>query len=91
LGYAERRFPNPYSEQASLQVEHQLGRDFFVSAGGQWMHAMKLPVYSSINGTPNGTLPDGKQLFVPADPNFGFVLYVKPIGFSLYDAGTVSL
>src|SRR5256885_15043854 len=27
----------------------------------------------------------------PADPTFGFVLYVKPIGFSLYDAGTLSL
>jgi hypothetical protein len=55
------------------------------------MHAQRLPVYSSINAVPNGTLPWGKQAFAPADPNFGFVLYVHPIGFSLYNAGTFSL
>ena len=102
LGYAKRKFPQPLSEQASLEVEHQIGKDLYASVGYQWMHAMRLPVYSSINGTPATdpetgvcnpeTIASGcKQFFRPLDPGFGFTLYVKPIGFSLYNAGTVSL
>jgi hypothetical protein len=94
LGYAKREFPQPLAEQASLEVEHQIGKDLYASVGYQWLHAMRLPVYSSINGIPNGCVPGisgCKQDFRPADPNFGFVLYVKPSGFSLYNAGTASL
>ena len=99
LGYAKKNFPQPLSEQASLEVEHQLGKDLYLSLGYQWMHAMRLPVYSSINADCPGhveancpRLPSGKEIFsAPADPNFGFVLYVKPIGFSIYNAGTLSL
>lgn len=96
LGYAKRKFPQPLSEQASLEVEHQVGKDMYVSLGYQWLHAMRLPVYSSINGDPlpgcNPAISSGcKAFFRPADPNFGFVLYVKPVGFSLYNAGTLSV
>jgi len=119
LGYAQKKFNQPFSEQASLEIEHQIGKDFYISLVGQWMHASRLPVYTSINGDCPGhveancpRLPSGKEYFCnadttadcpapsppgvptafgPADPRFGFVLYVKPIGFSLYDAGTVSL
>ncbi len=99
LGYAKKNFPQPLSEQASLEVEHQIGKDFYASMGYQWMHASRLPVYSSINGDCPGhveancpRLPSGKEIFSgPADSRFGFVLYVKPIGFSLYNAGTASL
>ena len=119
LGYAQKKFNQPFSEQASLEVEHQIGKDFYVSLGYQWMHASRLPVYTSINGDCPGhveancpKLPSGKEYFCnapttaacpppsppgvpttagPADPTFGFVLYVKPIGFSLYNAGTLSL
>lgn len=96
LGYAKRDFPLPLSEQASLEVEHQIGKDFYLSVGYQWMHASRLPVYSSINGQPqpgcDPLVTSGcKAFFAPLDPNFGFVLYVKPDGFSLYNAGTVSL
>jgi hypothetical protein len=119
LGYAKKNFPQPLSEQASLEVEHQVGKDLYISLGYQWMHASRLPVYSSINGDCPGhveancpRLPSGKEYFCnadttadcpppsppgvptiagPADPNFGFVLYVKPIGFSIYNAGTVSV
>src|SRR5262249_30642443 len=42
-------------------------------------------------GVPDFLLPSGQQHFATADPNFGFVLYVKPIGFSIYNAGTASL
>jgi Carboxypeptidase regulatory-like domain len=119
LGYAQKKFNQPFAEQASLEVEHQIGKDFYFSAGYQWMHASRLPVYTSINGDCPGhveancpRLPSGKEFFCnapttaacppasppgvpttagPADPSFGFVLYVKPIGFSLYNAGTLSL
>jgi hypothetical protein len=120
LGYAQKKFNQPFSEQASLEIEHQVGKDWYVSLGYQWMHASRLPVYTSINGDCPGhveancpRLPSGKEYFCdapttalcppappnvgqptpggPADPNFGFVLYVKPIGFSLYNAGTLSL
>jgi hypothetical protein len=100
LGYAKKKFDQPLSEQASLEVEHQLGHDFYLSVGYQWMHASRLPVYSSINGAPqpgcNPAITSGcKAFFAPIDqtpgPPFGFVLYVKPDGFSIYNAGTVSL
>ncbi len=119
LGYAQKKFDQPFSEQASLEIEHQVGKDLYVSLGYQWMHASRLPVYTSINGDCPGhveancpKLPSGKEYFCnapttaacpppsppgvpttagPADPGFGFVLYVKPIGFSLYNAGTLSV
>jgi hypothetical protein len=120
LGYAQKKFDQPFSEQASVELEHQIGKDMYFSLGYQWMHASRLPVYTSINGDCPGhveancpRLPSGKEFFCnttaaqclaalppnigvptpggPADPNFGFVLYVKPIGFSLYNAGTVSV
>jgi hypothetical protein len=106
LGYAKKNFPQPLSEQASLEIEHQLGKDWFVSASYQWMHASRLPVYWSINGAPqvdnsgkpvcNPAITSGcKEFFTPVDQQggvpFGFVLYVKPDGYSLYNAGTVSV
>ncbi len=96
LGYAKKNFPQPFSEQGSLELEHEVGKDFYVSMGYQWLHASQLPVYSSINGAPlpgcDPLVTSGcKASFAPIDPGFGFVLYVRPIGFSLYNAGTVSV
>ena len=91
LGYIQRKFPNPYSEQASLEVESQLGDGWVLTTGYQFVHALKLPVYLSVNGLPDGTLPDGRQAFTPADPNFGFALIATPTGFSIYNGGIVSL
>lgn len=111
LGYAKRDFPNAYSQLASLELEHELGKNWFVSAGYQYIHALQLPVYDSVNGLPNpngrdpitglplpcapagsvAPTPLGKETFCPADPSFGFTLYVHPVGFSIYHAGTASL
>jgi hypothetical protein len=108
LGYAKKDFPHAYSEMASLELEHELGRNWFFSAGYQYIHALKLPVYDSVNGLPNQRdalgvplpcppvgaqvpTPVGKDTFCPADPNFGFTLYVHPVAFSIYHAGTASL
>ena len=96
LGYAKKDFPLPFSEQASVELEHQLGKDFYMTLGYQWQHASRLPVYSSINGAPQPgcdlLVSSGcKQFFAPLPEPFGFVLYVKPIGFSIYNAGTLSV
>jgi hypothetical protein len=91
LGYAPQKFPNPYSEQASLEVESEMAKSLFVSVGYEFVHALKLPLYLSINGVPNGLLPSGVQSFAPADVNFGFSLLASPSGFSIYNAGTLSV
>ena len=109
LGYAKKDFPNAYSTLASLELEHELGKNWFFSAGYQFIHALKLPIYDSINGIPTPLAPPnvpplttcdlvppvptpaGKTHFCPADTSFGFVLYVHPVGFSIYHAGTASL
>jgi hypothetical protein len=91
LGYVESKFPNAYAEQSSLEIENQVAKDLFVSADYQFMHGLKLPVYSSINAVPSGSLPTGVQAFTPADPNFGFTLLAAPSGYSVYHAGTLSV
>jgi hypothetical protein len=91
LGYVPRKFPNAYAEQAHLEIENEVGQNFFLSVGYQFVHALKLPLYLSINGVSNGILPSGVQSFTPADPDFGFSLMASPSGFSIYHAGTVSL
>jgi hypothetical protein len=91
LGYVERKFPNAYAEESSLEVENEVAKDLFVSVGYQFMHGLKLPVYSSINAVPSGTLPTGVQAFTSADPNFGFALLAAPSGYSVYHAGTLSV
>jgi carboxypeptidase family protein/TonB-dependent receptor-like protein len=91
LGYATKKFENAYAEQATLEFENQIAPDTFLSVAYQYVHGLKEPVYESINGVPNGLLPSGAQAFVPADPTFGFVLMVSPLGFSAYHGGTISL
>jgi hypothetical protein len=91
LGYVQRKFPNAYAEQANLEIENEVAKDLFVSVGYQYVHALKLPLYLSINGIPSGTLPSGVQSFTPADPNFGFALMASPSGYSIYHAGTVGV
>lgn len=91
LGFIQRKFPNAYAEQASLSVESALGAGWTVTAGYQYLHGIDLPVYYSVNGLPHGNLPDGRQAFVPADPRFGFALIATPTGFSIYNAGTLSV
>jgi len=90
LGYSKLKFDNAYAEQASLEIENEIAKDTFVSVGYQFIHALKLPIYSSINGVPSGIAPNGVQSFSPADTNFGFTLYVTPSGYSDYNAGIVS-
>ncbi|MDW5267685.1 MULTISPECIES: TonB-dependent receptor [Acidobacteriaceae] len=91
LGFVKRDFPNAYSEQANLEIENDLGGNWFLTVGYHYVHAIHLLSSNTINGVPNGTLSDGRQKFQPADPGFGFALYASPSGWSIYNAGTVSL
>ncbi len=91
LGYIQRKFPNAYSETGSLEVESQLGGGWVLTTGYQYVHAIDIPVYYSINGVPDGTIPDGRQAFKPADPRFGFALIATPSGFSDYNGGILSV
>jgi hypothetical protein len=91
LGFVSRKYPSNYSEQASLEVENNLGQNWYLTVGYHYLHAIHLESSNSINGVPNGFLSDGRQVFAPADPNFGFVLYATASGWSIYNAGNVSL
>ncbi len=91
LGFTQRKFPFSYSELGSLEVENQLGGGWILTLGYRYVHASRLLSSNTINGVPNGFLSDGRQKFSPADPNFGFVLYATPSGWSIYNAGIVSL
>ena len=72
--------PIPYAEQASLELESSLGMGWILTTGYQYMHGMKMPVYLSVNGTPSGNLPDGRQAFTPADPAFRIRADRHPLG-----------
>jgi hypothetical protein len=91
LGFVQRKFPNAYSEQANLEVENELGEGWHLTAGYHYLHASRLESSNTINGVPDGFLSDGRQKFAPADPNFGFVLYATPSGWSIYNSGTLGL
>jgi hypothetical protein len=91
LGFTKRNFPSAYSEQANLEFENDLGNQWLLTVGYHYQHASHLLSSNTINGLPDGNLSDGRQKFTPADPAFGFVLYATPSGWSIYNAGTVSL
>jgi len=91
LGFTEREFPSSYSEQANLEIENELGKKWFLTVAYHYLHAIHLLSSNTINGLPDGFLSDGRQKFAPADSNFGFVLYATPSGWSIYNAGSVSL
>jgi hypothetical protein len=91
LGFTQRHFPNSYAEHANLEIENELGDGWHLTLGYRYLHATRLLSSNTINGVPDGFLSDGRQKFAPADPNFGFVLYATPSGWSIYNAGIVSL
>lgn len=91
LGFTKRQFPSAYSEQANVEIENELGDKWYLTVGYHFLHSVHLLSSNTINGLPSGFLADGRQKFTPADPNFGFVLYATPSGWSHYDAGTISL
>ncbi|HXE89824.1 MAG TPA: TonB-dependent receptor [Terriglobales bacterium] len=91
-GFTTRDFPNPYAENASLQIERQLGKDVQISAGYSFIHALKIHYCGcQTNVRPDGFLPNGKQRLALADPNFGFAFLDEPAGYSIYHAGFITV
>lgn len=90
-GFTTKHFPNPYAENASLQVERTLGKDVQISVGYMYIHALRLHYFGTANARPIGFLPDGKIQLTLADPNFGFAFLDSPDAKSIYNAGFVTL
>jgi hypothetical protein len=90
-GFTTKHFPNPYAENASLQVERTLGKDFLATVGYMYIHALRLHYFGNANAAPNGLLPDGKAALTLADPTFGFAFLDSPDAKSVYNAGFVTL
>jgi len=94
-----------YSEQASLQIDHQFGDGFVVSASYLMVAAHKLtrPVNlnvcppdgisnSATTCAPGGVLPDGKQTFSGAlYSNAGLMYYLDNSGNAIYHGGSISV
>ncbi|MBO0859964.1 MAG: TonB-dependent receptor, partial [Chloracidobacterium sp.] len=96
----------PYSEQASLEISHELGGGVAITVGYLYVHSLKLPAHTGLlNGVQTGTLingavlpgvvPGGKPVFArPAGrifPELGDFYVTDDIGFSIYHGGTVEV
>ena len=91
LGFVKREYPSNYSEHAALEIENELGDKWYLTLGYHYLHAIHLENSETINAVPDGFLSDGRQKFAPADTNFGFALIAEDTGWSIYNAGSVSL
>ncbi len=84
----------PYSEQASLEISHELGGGVAVKASYLYVHGLKLAAHTGIlNGVQTGTLSGGKPVFARAAGGRRFLelgdfYVVSDIGFSIYHGGT---
>jgi outer membrane receptor protein involved in Fe transport len=94
----------PYSEQASLEISHELGGGVAITVGYLYVHGLKLPAHTGLlNGVQTDTLingvvfpgvvPGGKPRFDRARGGRRFLelgdFYVTDdIGFSIHHGGT---
>jgi hypothetical protein len=91
------RMRTPYSEQASLEISHELGGGVAVSASYLYVHGLKLPAHTGIlNGVRTGTTPFGKPTFIRAAGGRRFLelgdFYVNDdIGFTIYHGGSFEI
>jgi outer membrane receptor protein involved in Fe transport len=87
----------PYSEQASLQISHELGGGFAVSVSYLYVHALKLGAHSGmLNGVQTGVLPSGKPIYARAAggrrfPELGDFFVISDIGYSIHHGGSLEL
>ena len=79
-----------YSEQASLEVEHQFG-DFAVSLAYNFSRGVHIPHTDGRNVYQTGTLPSGQPTFGLIDPNISQLNYYAYNANSFYSAGTLQV
>jgi hypothetical protein len=91
------RMRTPYSEQASLEISHELGGSVAVSVSYLYVRGLKLGAHTGIlNGVQTGTTTFGKPVFARAAGGRRFLelgdFYVNDdIGFSIYHGGTFEI
>jgi outer membrane receptor protein involved in Fe transport len=83
----------PYSEQASLEISHEIGGGVAVTVGYLYVHGLKLPAHTGIlNGVQTTTLPSGKPVFGGRIfPELGDFYVTDDIGFSIHHGGTLEV
>jgi outer membrane receptor protein involved in Fe transport len=97
----------PYSEQASLEISHELGGGVAVTVGYIYVHGLKLPAHTGLlNGVQTGTLINGvlvpgvvaggkpvfnRQLGGRLFPELGDFYVTDDIGFSIHHGGTFEI
>jgi carboxypeptidase family protein/TonB-dependent receptor-like protein len=89
----DRDSRTPYSQQANLQIDREIGNGLVLSAGYLFVGAHKQVRPANLNiGLPVGTLPNGKSYFDfgKVDPNAGIFYYTDNSGNSVYHGLTVS-
>lgn len=87
------KLKNPYAQNISLQVEHQIGKGFVASAGYLRVLALKLPGHTgNLNAVQTGTLSTGKPVFgARRFSEIGHFFVTDNIGASGYNGGLFEL
>lgn len=87
------KLKNPYAQNISLQVEHQIGKGFVASAGYLRVLALKLPGHTgNLNAVQTGTLSTGKPVFgARRFSEIGHFFVTDNIGASGYHGGLFEL
>ncbi|HET9943898.1 MAG TPA: TonB-dependent receptor [Terriglobia bacterium] len=84
----------PYTEQANLEITHELNGGVAISASYLFVHALKIgTVTGLLNGVQTGTLPSGKPTFIRANggrvfPELGDFYSNDDIGYAIHHGGT---
>lgn len=86
-----RDFPNPYAEQAIVQIERELGQHWGITMGYIFVHGLKMGALRHVNARPIGVLPNGKRQYTLRDLRFVFYQVMEPTQTSLYHAGNLIL
>jgi outer membrane receptor protein involved in Fe transport len=97
----------PYSQQASLEISHELGGGVAITVGYLYVHGLKLPAHTGLlNGVQTGTLINGvvvpgvvqggKPVFNRAlggrlFPELGDFYVTDDIGLSIHHGGTLEV
>jgi carboxypeptidase family protein/TonB-dependent receptor-like protein len=80
----------PYSEQASLEISHEIGGGVALTVGYLYVHGLKLAAHTGIlNGISTGALASGKPIFGGRRfPELGDFYVTDDIGYSIHHGGT---
>jgi hypothetical protein len=84
----------PYAQQASLEISHELGGGFAITASYLYVHGLKLAAHTGIlNGIQTGAIADsGKPVFgLRRFPELGDFYVVDDIGLSIHHGGTFEI